>query len=163
MTPTETSVLRMARRHRQQVSAHGGECWALVEQVLIEAGADVSGALEYRWGQEIPIGEADAGDIVQFECRSGFTLMRTPGDVTDGDYFTDGAHTAIIELAYNNGRSFRLRHQNWRGRNVSTTTWYFSECEFSDPQGAAVEVSRVFGRWTFYRPLPGPQVPHRRR
>jgi hypothetical protein len=86
-----------------------GECWDLADQALKKAGAESSTTTgkddDYVWGDEIPLKDAQPGDVLQFRDFTVTTRVDTKVTYADGSGSESwsekkanrGHHTAIVD------------------------------------------------------------------
>jgi hypothetical protein len=92
-----------------------GECWDLADQALRKSGAHSSDSTEpdadYDWGEDIRLGDAGPGDVLQFRDYSVTTTTTTTMTFTDGTETTETDeetmerphHTALVDTNPGNG------------------------------------------------------------
>ena len=161
MTEQERKVLAFATANKGR-RYEDGECWTLVESALKSAkavtstdihGKELENTVDYVWGDEITIGAAGPGDIVQFEDGWSFTRTVSSPDGAE-QYRTKGVrvhHTAIVERVITRGIALKIISQNLpTGTGVASMDFYFAPTTFKEGENTvAITVS---GGATFYRP-----------
>lgn len=160
-------------RMGQQVG--DGECFTLVDQALRGAGArsaasygTITPEANYVWGRAITVGQAQAGDVIQFSNyryvkRVTTKIVRRDG--SEEESFTEVEqsrphHTAIVAIVEGQG-AVTVLEQNVEGvRRVSGQGLFFTSLSAPpvisiDAGGTSTTVTTVItvgGQSRFYRP-----------
>ena len=161
MTEQEKQVLAFAAAKKGKRFGDG-ECWTLVERALESAkavtstdihGSELANTVDYVWGEEITIGAAGPGDIIQFEDGWNFTrtVSKPDGAEQSKTKGVRGHHTAIVERVITRGIALKIISQNLPvGTGVASMDFYFAPTTFKEGENT-VEIT-VSGVATFYRP-----------
>ena len=158
-SPVGLAVMQFAVAHLGR-RVGSGECDDLAVEALRAAGARYTG--HHRWGTEVPVADAIAGDIVQLsEYHVAY------GDGATAIRFTLGprpaGHTAVVLGNPHNG-ILEVTQQNvsdprtLQSRHVVDTGRIYLRPGLRTPEG--MTVTEVSGQITVYRPQPaGPPNP----
>ena len=145
-------------RDRLGQSVGDGQCFALVDQALRNAGAKsaadfgtVTPDADYVWGSRINLSDVQPGDIIQFR---NYRYDRTIDTATrtDTDFQERPHHTAIVESMGANGAITVLEQNVPNGSPVQRSQLFFSNVNTTS--GGRTTTVTVQGRFWFYRPQP---------
>lgn len=127
-----TLVAQFAAGKRGQTVGNG-ECFALADQALrsqgVKSASDfgtISPTADYVWGREVPLSQAQVGDIIQFRNFGFREVTRTEITRADGSSSwseqsrseTRPHHTAIVASTGSNGQ-LTVYEQNVGGQRVA--------------------------------------------
>ena len=139
-----------------------GQCFALVDHALREAGArsaadfgPVVPGEDYVWGTEVGLSDLTRGDVVQFRDYVYQSVVVTEtSEGTRTEEWKEGRphHSAIVERVGENGAVTVLEQNSPDGAPVTRTTLYFRSGE-SEAEGRTTTIT-VSGTLWFYRPQP---------
>jgi hypothetical protein len=139
-----------------------GQCFALVDRALREAGArsaadfgPVVSDEDYVWGTEVSLSDLTRGDVVQFRDYVYESVVVTEtSEGTRTEEWKEGRphHSAIVERVGENGAVTVLEQNSPDGAPVTRTTLYFRSGE-SEAEGRTTTIT-VSGTLWFYRPQP---------
>lgn len=148
--------------HRLGHHVPDGQCFALVDQALREAGARSAADFgpvvpdgDYVWGTEVTLASLRRGDIVQFRdytCQTVVVAEVSEGTRTDERLEGRLHHTAIVEEVGADGVVTVLEQNNPAGAPVVRTTLFFRSGQ-TGSEGRTTTVT-VSGTLWFFRPQP---------
>jgi hypothetical protein len=166
--PTPTPADLAARvvtyaRQRRGSRTGDGECFALADQALTEAGAKsaadfgtVTPTADYVWGTAVTLGDLQPGDVIQFRDYQYERRVDTTAADGTGSWKTDSQarphHTAIVESVGRGGAVTVLEQNAPKGAAVARTLLFFADRTLDD--GGTTTTIRVQGRFFFYRAQP---------
>ena len=139
-----------------------GQCFALVDHALREAGARSAADFgpvvpgdDYVWGTEVGLASLGRGDVVQFRdyiCQTVTVTESAEGTATEERLEGRPHHTAIVEQAGADGAATVLEQNSPPGAPVVRSTLFFRSGQIQS-EGRTVTVT-VSGTLWFYRPQP---------
>ena len=137
-----------------------GECFALVDQALRNAGAKsaadfgtITPTADYIWGSQVNLSDVSAGDIIQFKnYRYDRTIVTETSTetTTNTDSQTRPHHTAIVEIVGGQGALTVLEQNVPSGGAAQRTQLFFSKVDTSS--GSQKTTITVQGSFRFFRP-----------
>lgn len=155
-----TSRIVAFPRHRRGQRVGNGECFALADQALANAGAKSAadfGAItpeaDYVWGTSISLADVRPGDIIQFRNYryDRDVQTRTSKEITTVEDFQERPHhTAIVERVDGGGALTVLEQNSPDGSPVTRNQLFFANRESTS--GNRTTKIRVQGTFWFYRP-----------
>ena len=142
--------------------AGDGQCFALVDRALRDAGAKsaadfgkVTPDADYVWGNAVGLADVRPGDIIQFRNYRYDRTIKTESKTeirTDTEFQERQHHTAIIESVDGNGAITVLEQNVPDGGSGQRNQLFFSK--FDSTSGGKTTTIKVKGRFRFYRPQP---------
>lgn len=153
-------ILAFARRRQGQRVADG-ECFALADSALTNAGGKTAGDFgpitpdaDYVWGTAVSLGDVQPGDVVQFRGYRYERRVEVNNPDGSGSFRTEvherPHHTAIVERVDGNGALTVLEQNSPAGSPVTRTQLFFSSR--SSQRGRETTTITVQGTVWFYRP-----------
>jgi hypothetical protein len=161
---------------RQQVGQQvgDGECFALADQALRNAGAGsaadfgpVRAQTDYHWSsQSVSAADARPGDIIQFRNFTVVSRTTAPDGSFDETTESRGApnHTAVVVSNDGNGNLTILEQNVEMGGTTGQATRTVRQNTIptgtsTRPNGTSTVTTRVTGQMVVYRPGPRPTAP----
>ncbi|RMG18704.1 MAG: hypothetical protein D6730_22525 [Bacteroidetes bacterium] len=161
MATLNEKILAFARNKKGRKVGRG-ECWDLAETALKKAGGKtshdygkVTQSADYKWGKEITLGEARAGDIVQYKNFAWRIDITHKDGSTSWREMKYPHHTAILESKKGHGM-WKVLEQNINGRLVKEHKVYLKNQHYTDEDGDQIKITVKGKRW-IYRPQPRPR------
>ena len=148
-------------RHRMGQRLGDGECFALANQALRNAGAKSAGDFgtvvpdaDYVWGASINLGSLQPGDVIQLrDYRYDREVETTKPDGSKSivtDFKECPHHTAIVERVGGHGAVTVLEQNMPRGAPVTRGLLFFTSGTFTN--GNQSTTIGLQGTFWFYRP-----------
>lgn len=150
-------------RQRRGERVGNGQCFALADQALRNAGArsaaeygEVTPGADYVWGAPVSLSELRPGDVIQLRDYRYDRTIETKNADGSGSSTTDFRehphHTAIVERIDGTGAVTVLDQNAPDGAPVSRSQLFFSNG--TTTSGEKTTTISVRGTWWFYRPQP---------
>lgn len=155
-------IVAFARQRRGE-RVGNGQCFALADQALRNAGAkgaaeygEITPDADYVWGNAVSASDLRPGDVIQLRDYRYDRTVSTEnpdgsGSATD-DFKEHDHHTAVVERVDGNGAVTVLQQNAPDGAPVSRSQLFFSNGTTTN--GNRTTTVRVQGTWWFYRPQP---------
>lgn len=148
-------------RQRMAQQVGDGQCFALADRALRNAGAKSAGDFgtvvpdaDYVWGTQINLSDVRPGDIIQLRDyrydREIETRSPDGSSATNTDFQTRPHHTAVVERVDGNGAMTVLEQNAPEGSPVTRHQLFFSDSTTSS--GNRTTTITVQGTFWFYRP-----------